>query len=65
MPEKHICRRGNYCWVIGSGLRLLWVTMQSNVTDYYCDWFPRTQNITEYVINLGTRKFPSNNRNNI
>ena len=32
--------------------------------DFNRNWFPRGQNITEYVINLGMRKFPSNSRNN-
>ena len=49
--------------VVGSGPSLLWVTIQSSSTDFYHDWFPRAQNITEYVINLGIRKFPSNSRN--
>ena len=57
----HRCRK---CWWVGGvGPSLLWVTIQSSSTDFYCDWFPRAQNITEYVINLGIRKFPSNSRN--
>ena len=42
---------------------LLWVTIQSSSTDFYCDWFPRAQNITEYVISFRIRKFPNNSRN--
>jgi hypothetical protein len=37
-------------------------TINSSI-DFYHDWFPRAQNITEYVITLGIRNFPSNNRN--
>jgi hypothetical protein len=47
------------------GPSVLWVTIQSSSTDFYRDWFPRAQNITEYAINLGMRKFPSNGRNSI
>ena len=39
-------------------------TINSSI-DFYHDWFPRAQNITEYVISLGIRKFPSYNRKNI
>jgi hypothetical protein len=35
------------------------VTVQNCFIDLYRDWFPRTQNITEYLINLSIRKFPS------
>ena len=51
--------------VDGLGSSLLCVTIQSSSTDFYHNGFPRAQNITEYVINLGMRKFPSNKRNNI
>jgi uncharacterized protein YodC (DUF2158 family) len=30
--------------------------------DFYCNWFPRAQNIIEYVINLGSKEFRSNSR---
>jgi len=47
------------------GPGLLWVTIQSRSSDFYHDWFPRAQNITECIINLGMRRFPSNSRSNI
>lgn len=36
--------------------------MQNSSTDFYPDWFPRAQNTTEYVINLGVRKVPNNSK---
>jgi hypothetical protein len=39
------------------GPGLLWVSIQSKSTDFYHDWFPRTQNITEYAINLALERF--------
>ena len=50
--------------MVGLGPSLLWVTIQSS-SDFYWDWFPRAQNITEYVINLSMREFLSNTSNNI
>jgi hypothetical protein len=35
------------------------------LADFCREWFPRAQNIMEYVITLGMREFPSNSRNNI
>ena len=55
---------GKCYWVVGSGPSLLWVTIQSS-SDFYRDWFPRAQNITQYVISLGMRKILSNRRNHI
>ena len=31
--------------------------MQNGSTDLYHDWFPRAQNVTEYVINLALERF--------
>ena len=64
LQNLYSCRR--CCWVAGLGPSSLWVTLQNSLTNLltnYGDWFPRAQNITEYVINLGIRKFPSNSRN--
>lgn len=38
--------------VVGSGPSLLWVTIEHDFIDLYYDWFPRAQNMIEYVINL-------------
>jgi len=43
--------------VVGSDPSLFWLTIESSSTDFYCDWFPRAQNIIEYAINLGIRSF--------
>ena len=51
------------CWVVGLGSSLLWVTIQNSSTDFYHDPFLLAQYITEYVIDLGIRKFPSGSRN--
>lgn len=44
------------CW----GSKLTVRNYSKSSTAFYCDQFPRTQSITEYVINMGMRTFPSN-----
>jgi len=53
------------CWVVGSGPSWLRATIQSSSTDFYHDWFPRAQNITECVINLGMVGFLVQQKQNI
>ena len=53
----------SFCQV-GSGLSLLWLTIQNSPTDWLLLWLvsknTKAQNITEYAINEGMRKFPCN-----
>jgi hypothetical protein len=57
------CTRVQEVRVIDLSLSLLWVTIQNNSIDLYHDWFPRAQNLREYVVHRGIRKLPSNSRN--
>ena len=52
-------------WLVQVHPSFLCAMIRSNSTDFYHDWFLRAENIREYVINLGTRKFPSKSRNKV
>ena len=46
-----------FWWMVQ--VKLIVGKIHNSSTDFYCDWSPRAQNITEYVLSLGIRKFPT------
>jgi hypothetical protein len=43
--------------MFGLSLSILWITTQNSFTEIYNNWFPRAQNVTEYVIILTFERY--------